>query len=448
MLSKNIKILWEYKILARNPFIGGDKSIKLRSNHDVFKTRSRFRDRILFQVILQLAYLIIYFVLLFNPKKKRSKVTLIYSLAFDQIFRDKSCESLRNFFMADRFNLNRNSDFIVESRSLVLHKNFENFRIVRDIPITIYAKYFSFPERFYIFVQMLRRVYISWSLLVHDSNFVLIMKEFIFDELVYSRAGNGLIDNVITTQTSLLFQPLVFYMDFAKHKRIMIWYSTNSGQIPYRNNTQQRLTFSPNFYLGINADEHWVWDKYHAKYLKKMVSHKILVKKSLLFYEPSPKFNCTPRIDILLFDITPPNSLPKNNIFNENNLCNFLSEILQVTRQLKVHSDLRIGLKPKRKPQYIHSKKYIDLVNNYNEIGAIEILDYNENLYDLIQNAKVVVGYPFTSPVLIAKELGVFSAFYSSSVLLQKSNLHNGIRFIQNKTSLERFLDSVLRDYQ
>ena len=87
-------------------------------------------------------------------------------------------------------------------------------------------------------------------------------------------------------------------------------------------------------------------------------------------------------------------------------------------------------------------------MNNYNEIGAIEILDYNENLYDLIQNAKVVVGYPFTSPVLIAKELGVFSAFYSSSVLLQKSNLHNGIRFIQNKTSLERFLDSVLRDYQ
>ena len=78
----------------------------------------------------------------------------------------------------------------------------------------------------------------------------------------------------------------------------------------------------------------------------------------------------------------------------------------------------------------------------------LEILDYNENLYDLIQNAKVVVGYPFTSPVLIAKELGVFSAFYSSSVLLQKSNLHNGIRFIQNKTSLERFLDSVLRDYQ
>ena len=150
----------------------------------------------------------------------------------------------------------------------------------------------------------------------------------------------------------------------------------------------------------------------------------------------------------MIFDITPPNSLPKNNIFNENNLCNFVSEIVQVSRQLQVKRELRIGLKPKRKVYYIHSEKYIDLVHNYNEMGAIDILDYNENLYDLIQNAKVVIGYPFTSPVLIAKELGVFSAFYSSSTLLQKSDSYSGVRFIQSKTNLRQFLDGVLRDYE
>lgn len=448
MISKSIKTLWEHKILARNPYIGRNKSTELQSNYDVFGIRPKFRDRLLPQVISQLVYLIIYFVLLFNFKKKRSKVTLVYSLSFDQIFRDKSCQSLRNFFMANRFNLNRNSDFMVQVRSLRLHKNYENLKVVRDIPIAIYAKYFSVSERFYIFVQMLKRFYISWSLLARDSTFHLIMKEFIFDELVYSGASNGVIDNIITTQTNLLFQPLVFYMNFAKHKRIMIWYSANNGPMPYKDNTQQRLTLSPNFYPGINVDEHWVWDKYHAKKLKKLVNHKIFVKKSLVFYEPSLKFNCTPKTDILLFDITPPNSLPKNNIYNENNLCDFISEIVQVTRQLKVDPNLRIGLKPKRKVHYFHSEKYIDLVHNYNEIGAIDILDYNENLYDLIQNAKVVIGYPFTSPVLIARELGVFSAFYSSSMLLQKSDSYNGVRFIQNKTNLRQFLDGVLRDFK
>lgn len=448
MLSKSIKTLWEHKILARNPYIVGSKLTELKSNYDVFKIRPKFRDRLLAQVILQLVYLIIYFVLLFNFKKKCSKVTLVYSLTFDQIFRDKSCQSLSSFFMADRFNLDPNSDFMVELRSIRLHKNFKNFRVVRNIPMAIYGKYLSFPERFYIFVQMLRRFYFSWSLLVQDSNFVLIMKEFIFDELVYSGASNGVIDNIITTQTNLLFQPLVFYMDFAKHKRIMIWYSANNGPIPYKSNTQQRLTLSPKFYPRINVDEHWVWDKYHAKKLKKLVNQKIFVKKSLVFYEPSLKFNYSPKIDILIFDITPPNSLPKNNIFNENNLCNFVSEIVQVSRQLQVKRELRIGLKPKRKVYYIHSEKYIDLVHNYNEMGAIDILDYNENLYDLIQNAKVVIGYPFTSPVLIAKELGVFSAFYSSSTLLQKSDSYSGVRFIQSKTNLRQFLDGVLRDYE
>ena len=448
MLSKSIKTLWEHKILARNPYIGGSKLTELKSHYDVFKIRRRFRDRLFAQVILQLVYLITYFVLLFNFKKKCSKVTLVYSLSFDQIFRDKSCQALRSFFMADRFNLDPNSDFMVESRSLRLHKNFENFRVVRDIPMAIYAKYFSFPERFYIFVQMLWRFYISGSLLVQDLNFALIMKEFIFDELVYCGASNEVIDNIITTQTNLLFQPLVFYMDFAKHKRIMIWYSANNGPIPYKDNTQQRLTLSPDFYPGINVDEHWVWDKYHAKKLKKLVNHKIFIKKSLVFYEPSLKFNYSPKIDILIFDITPPNSLPKNNIFNENNLCDFISEIVQVTRQLQVNPELRIGLKPKRKVNYIHSGKYIDLVHNYNEMGAIDILDYNENLYDLIQNAKVVIGYPFTSPVLIAKELGVFSAFYSSSMLLQKSDSYSGVRFIQSKTNLRQFLDGALQDYK
>lgn len=448
MLSKSIKTLWEHKILARDPYIGGSKLTELKSNYNVFKKRPRFRDRFLAHVILQLVYLIIYFVLLFNFKKKCSKVTLVYSLTFDQIFRDKSCQSLSSFFMADRFNLDPNSDFMVELRSIRLHKNFENFRVVRDIPMAIYGKYLSFPERFSIFVQMLKRFYISWSLLAQDSTFALIMKEFIFDELVYSGASNGVIDNVITTPTNLLYQPLVFYMNFAQHRRIMIWYSANVGPIPYKNNTQQRLALLPNFYPGINVDEHWVWDKYHAKKLKKLVNHKIFVKKSLLFYEPSLQFNYTPKKDILIFDITPPNFLPKNNIFNENNLCDFISEIVQVTRQLKVNSELRIGLKPKRKVHDVHSRKYKDLVHNYSEMGAIDILDYNENLYDLIQNAKVVIGYPFTSPVLIAKELGVFSAFYSSSTLLQKSDSYSGVRFIQSKTNLRQFLDGVLRDYE
>jgi polysaccharide biosynthesis PFTS motif protein len=93
----------------------------------------------------------------------------------------------------------------------------------------------------------------------------------------------------------------------------------------------------------------------------------------------------------------------------------------------------------------MHSEKYIDMLHNLYNSGIITKIDHREDIYDLVRNAKVVIAYPFTSPALIAKELGVDCAFYSSSNLLQSRSFYFGVRFIDNKADLKQFLMRSLK---
>ena len=88
-------------------------------------------------------------------------------------------------------------------------------------------------------------------------------------------------------------------------------------------------------------------------------------------------------------------------------------------KEFKSYTSIEIGLKPKREVTDFHSEKYVDMLHKFYDSGLITRIGHGENIYDLVRNAKVVVAYPFTSPVFIAKELGVDCAFYSSSNLLQ-----------------------------
>ena len=126
-------------------------------------------------------------------------------------------------------------------------------------------------------------------------------------------------------------------------------------------------------------------------------------------------------------------------------MCNFISEIVQVNNALKVNSFIKVGLKPKREVGDMHSEKYIDMLHNLYNSGIITKIDHREDIYDLVRNAKVVIAYPFTSPALIAKELGVDCAFYSSSNLLQSRSFYFGVRFIDNKADLKQFLMRSLK---
>jgi polysaccharide biosynthesis PFTS motif protein len=272
------------------------------------------------------------------------------------------------------------------------------------------------------------------------------MKEYIFDESIFWKNREKLIDKVITTQTQLLVQPLIFRFDITKEKRIMIWYSANSLPKKYKDQSQLVLGYPDYFYNNIQVDEHWVWNKSNAVYIRKLTSKKAVIKGSMLFYGPSLKQNTSPKVDVLLFDVTPPNSMPENNILNEKYVSSFIAEIVQVVEELKDFRQLEIGLKSKRETVNFHSKIYLEMLEQYFNSGRITKINHMENIYDLIINAKIVFAYPFTSPIFIAKELGVDCAFYSSSSLLENQTSYYGIKFINNQFALRKFLvRNVLR---
>ena len=73
--------------------------------------------------------------------------------------------------------------------------------------------------------------------------------------------------------------------------------------------------------------------------------------------------------------------------------------------------NLILKVKHKRTPNKEHSAIYLNKLKNLINAGIIKTIPPSENLYTLISKSNFVVGLPYTSPVIIAKELEVNSAF-------------------------------------
>jgi polysaccharide biosynthesis PFTS motif protein len=239
-----------------------------------------------------------------------------------------------------------------------------------------------------------------------------------------------------------MYQPLIFKKKDPSFERIMIWYSANSVPIPYADPEISRITLKPEIFRSIDIDEHWVWTQEHAKFLNKVSGQRVLTKGSMMFYNASFDKLVEKNIDVLVFDVTPVKDFAQNNIYNEYEVKNFLLDIVGAASQISqdIRIKLRVCVKPKRDTTNIHSASYLRLLKDLKSSGLIDVLNPNENLYNLINSSRVVIGYPFTSPVWIGLELDIPSIFYSSSSLIQKNVKPVNQNFIQNRNELEIFI--------
>ena len=111
MLTSSINALLEDKKRANNPYVLKNKLTSTKANPNTFKPKVMYRNSLLFKIVLYMMYVFVYFILLLNFKSKSGRPTIIYSLTYDQIYRDNSCQSLSEFFSARRFGLKKNSEF-------------------------------------------------------------------------------------------------------------------------------------------------------------------------------------------------------------------------------------------------------------------------------------------------------------------------------------------------
>ena len=144
---------------------------------------------------------------------------------------------------------------------------------------------------------------------------------------------------------------------------------------------------------------------------------------------------------VLFFEVAP---LDNADVFYSSQMAkatvsSLVDAIGQVSASL--NKEIKLELKPKRNYSKRNNADYINLLKALKRLGKLVILDSNLNLYDVISRAKLVVAVPYSSPALIARELGVNSIFFAQDFETFKlSEEHDGIEVVVQIERLKEIL--------
>ena len=449
IFSNEIQNLLHKKVFAKSKYFYSTKNPP-KDLTEIMPVGALSKVSTIKSYLVCILFLNLYFLNIFRLKSKDSgkNLILIYSLSKKQAIRNGSTKSLYIFLKSKGLVRNLDSVVLIEIRKILWRKKYEKARTTLDIPLRIYINNFSLILKVICWISMCKRFFRIMQHHRRNPQLSMVFKEFIFDQIVYSAMDPDKTDKLITTQSNIAYQPLVFEYESFTAKKFMIWYSSNSVPIKYKKEELKRFTINPTVYTDMRIDEHWVWTKEHKKYLSKYSQAKILVKQSLMFYGPENLNASSKKIDVLVFDVTPSNNteITRNSIYTTRESVNFINEITACVKMLNQtnQKDYRVKLKHKRRILKNHSSDYSNFIDHKVKNFEIEIISSDENLYDLISDSKLVIGFPFTSPVVIGQELNRPSIFYCSSKLLPITHKSQKIPFIQNQTSLYSYMEKVL----
>lgn len=217
---------------------------------------------------------------------------------------------------------------------------------------------------------------------------------------------------LITTQSKLELLPVAFYAQTGN--RSMVWYSNNS--LPF-NKTGQKST-APSIATNSDyIDEHYVWSKSHKEFLEYRYPKASISVVGPIIFEPLD-LHASKRPEpkgILYFDVTPFDNLEIETFYTAKMCSEALADIAQVAHEL----GFRLQLKPKR--PYLrnkglkiqHSVNYLAQLDHLESEKMLTRLDSGVSISESILNCQIVIGLPFTSPVLAASRLNRSSIYYA-----------------------------------
>ena len=398
---------------------------------------------------------------IFN-QSRRKKLTnhpiFVYSLTPEQILTEGSKEPLREFLKESRFqNLFLKKQIIVESKKLYnfVGRNKENdMEIVFDTSIWIAKNVLSRKIVFKVIQESISRLIQVFRNAKQEQMHVL--RELVIDEPVWryylEETQPPVTTDIVTTQSQYLRLPYAFYInDEYRMVRSMLWYSTNSN--PIQNSKTHKL-FDPEHFRFNRIDNHFVWTSEQKKFLEKYNPNaKINIVGAILF---KPRQNIERNIhdlnqNIVIFDVTPFDGLDTEVLYNKEVLTDFIQDIVRTLSSSTNTNSSRLLLKPKRaygrnlRGGLSHSSEYIELLRKLHKLNSIELLKPDVDLYQLVGSASLVIGIPFTSPVILAKELNIPSFFYvpTSARNWAIGNNHDGIAIINGRENLNAFIQNL-----
>jgi hypothetical protein len=311
------------------------------------------------------------------------------------------------------------------------------------IALRILRDNFTFKSRW--------RIILSVSKLVREMvqsnwNIFFIAPERIFLEFpIWQMMLTNMNFKLVATQSNLELLPTSFYLQ--NSNRSMVWYSNNS--LPF--NKIGCRPIEPEIALNSSfIDHHYVWSESHKEFLAHRYPNSEITTVGPITFEAS-------KLDVLLqrepegilyFDVTPFDNLEYETFYTSKMCSEAIRDLTEVAEKLSV----RLHLKPKR-PYLLgqgakiqHSESYVKLLYKLEGQKLVTLLDPYMEITDAVMSSQVVVGLPFTSPVLVSSQFKRPSIYYlpldSGNWDIQPER--DGIAVIQGKDQLLEYLSSLL----
>ncbi len=281
----------------------------------------------------------------------------------------------------------------------------------------------------------------------------LLGREIAYREIADALDRAGSMTAVLHTCSSYRSQPL-WSRELRRARSHMVWYAQNWK--PTRKSAGDVDADYPTT-RWIRSDVHWVWTEAFARYLRSQVNTDVRAVGPLLWRLPKGNVSEPGDASILVFDVPAVSDqvmLELNgeltNYFTPDNVRAFIADIVGVTRELELELDqpMLLTLKMKRGYRPDYAREYFDYVDQLVADDAIELADSAENLFQIISRSRLVIAYPFTSPVYVAEFLNIPAIYYDPTGAIHAQTFADrpfSVGFVGSRPELHRIAAGALR---
>jgi len=365
----------------------------------------------------------------------------VISLSKEQISQGMAQDNLVSFFREPRFG-NPTGSILVETKSFRLAFLKSNL-LKPSIPIYFFLTSLNIEQQERV-LSLFDSATNGW-IKASNSRKHLNLKVFydIFELAVWFTIKNKKL-TLITTQSTMHQLPSAFEILNSSFNRKMFWYSTNSQSIKRNGHPLEMPNFSKN--INRDVDMHYVWDLDSKQFLHSHGITRVTEVGSILFVKPGRVNLEKSDFKLAYFDVTPFEQA--HSYYTTKRMCANLSKLVEITSDLSASTNLKIDLlvKPKRKIKKSHSQEYANMLRNYEKEGKLKIINPAVNLYGLVNEVNCIIGIPFTSPVVVGRELNVPSAYFDTYVDdYQLPRTHNGFQVISDEVQLATWLEKFMQ---
>ena len=205
----------------------------------------------------------------------------------------------------------------------------------------------------------------------------------------------------------------------------------------------------------MNWPNYLVWNKFHADFIKRAKSSsfgKITTVGQIWFSDTQSEISFKDPNLVAVFDTTPVRPIEHAKLGLDNQYLTyptiklFLEDVLTVSEKL----GLKLAFKPKRKPKQKFKKhydrRYLNIIENLGDSDKFVHVDADVAAQKLIAASSIVISLPFSTPALIAQQMGKPSVYYDPSGRIFKDDrAAYGIPIISGKENLEEWLRKQIR---